>query len=72
MNSLSCPICSDGALGAPFMFNGRWLAACVRCHSESELRKVTAGSGAMTFQLTATMKLATLREVEQYRRRTVF
>ena len=72
MSDLNCPICSNVPLGAPYQFAGNWLAACRNCHSEIELRQVPADAGATQFKLTATMKLATLREAEQYRRRTVF
>lgn len=72
MNELHCPICGDAPLGTPFQFSGRWLAACRRCHSEIQLRPEAGEGGAPRFHLTATMKLATLREAEHYRRRTVF
>ena len=71
MSTLNCPICATVPLGAPYQFAGQWLAACSKCHSEIELRQVEA-AGAAEFKLTRTMKLATLREAEQYRRRTVF
>lgn len=73
MSDLTCPMCAKAPLGAPYQFSGKWLAACTACHSETELRH-SAGSAeqAAKFQLTATMKLATLREAEYYRRRTVF
>jgi hypothetical protein len=71
MSTLNCPICATVPLGAPYQFAGQWLAACSKCHSEIELRQVEA-SGAPEFKLTSTMKLATLREAEHYRRRTVF
>jgi hypothetical protein len=71
MNNLNCPICANVPLGAPYQFAGQWLAACGKCHSEIELQQCDA-EGAARFQLTSTMKLATLREAEQYRRRTVF
>lgn len=72
MSNLTCPICANAPLGAPYPFAGHWLAACRKCHSEIELRRTRAPDGAPHFQLTASMKLATLREAEQYRRRTVF
>ena len=72
MSTLTCPICANAPLGAPYQFAGHWLAACRKCHSEIELRPALVDSGAPQFQLTASMKLATLREAEQYRRRTVF
>lgn len=72
MSELTCPICATSPLGAPYMFNGHWLAACAKCHSETQLRQVVSRDGKPGFALTATMKLATLREAEQYRRRTVF
>lgn len=71
MSTLNCPICATVPLGAPYQFAGQWLAACSKCHSEIELRQVEA-AGAAEFKLTSTMKLATLREAEHYRRRTVF
>lgn len=73
MSDLTCPMCAKAPLGVPYQFSGKWLAACGACHSEIELRHST-GSDQSTpkFQLTATMKLATLREAEYYRRRTVF
>ena len=70
MSDLKCPICADAPLGQPYQFSGQWLAACSKCHSEIELR--ADGGGDKPFRLTSTMKLATLREAEHYRRRTVF
>jgi len=72
MSNLTCPICATAHLGTPYQFAGRWLAGCRKCHSEIELRAQPNPQGATDFQLTATMKLSTLREAEQYRRRTVF
>jgi hypothetical protein len=71
MSTLNCPICATAPLGVPYRFAGQWLAACARCHAEIEVREVeTAGAG--VFKLDNTLKLATLREAEQYRRRTSF
>ncbi len=73
MSDLTCPMCGTAPLGAPCQFAGNWLAACRICHSEVELRHVTGADGdAPRFALTATMKMATLRQAEYYRRRTVF
>lgn len=73
MSDLTCPMCSTAPLGAPYRFAGNWLASCRTCHSEVELRHVVASDGgAPRFMLTATMKMATLRAAEYYRRRTVF
>lgn len=73
MSDLTCPMCGTAPLGTPYQFAGNWLAACRSCHSEVELRHVAGyAGGAPRFALTATMKMATLRQAEYYRRRTVF
>ena len=73
MSELTCPMCGKSPLGAPYQFAGKWLAACRTCHSEIELRHLAGpDAGAPRFALTATMKMATLRQAEYYRRRTVF
>jgi hypothetical protein len=72
MSDLKCPICTNAPLGTPYRFAGHWLVCCRQCHSEIELRPAGAAGSEDGFQLTATMKLATLREAEQYRRRTIF
>ena len=73
MSELTCPMCGTEPLGTPYQFAGNWLAACRTCHSEVELRYLSAPDGsAPRFALTATMKMATLRQAEYYRRRTVF
>lgn len=71
MHALNCPICTTTPLGAPFRFAGQWLAACGTCHAEIGLRRDET-TGASGFSLDSTMKLATLRQAEQYRRRTAF
>ena len=73
MNELNCPICGPARLGAPYQFSGRWFAACSQCHAEIKLARSDAlAGGAARYSLTTTMKLATLRATEWYRRRTSF
>lgn len=71
MSDLNCPICVTTALGQPYRFAGRWLAACATCHAETELHHA-GDAGATRFRLTGALNLATLRKAEQYRRRTAF
>lgn len=73
MNDLNCPLCGTAPLGAPVRFCGQWLAACRQCHAEIRLARADApDGGAARFDLTTTMKLATLKQAELYRRRTAF